>query len=294
MVICEFCKKNFKSEKILKIHKNNTKYCLKIQNKQKIYYQCEFCNKKLMSIQNLKHHHNKCIVKIKKDTNDMYNGNMVKLEEIHNIKINNLTNTIEILQKQVQTLQDKLENIAIKAATKPTTIVQNTQNIEKLINNFAPITDEHLREQAKHLSIEHIRDGAPGYARFALDYPLKNRIACVDYARKKIKYKNQDGHIVVDPEMSKLSQKLFKAIDLRNEELINEYTQEIQQKIFGKHNSEMSEEETKIGQYQSNALIELCGEMISNKIQVNKIGKGMKTEMFSEMIKQICSNVCLI
>jgi hypothetical protein len=46
-----------------------------------------------------------------------------------------------------------------------------------------------------------------------LEYPLKDKIVCTDFSRRKLKYKDENGNLIEDPEMIKLSQKLFKAIE---------------------------------------------------------------------------------
>ena len=46
-----------------------------------------------------------------------------------------------------------------------------------------PITQEYLINHTPSLTIEHIKKGASGYAEYALEGPLKGRIACVDYSR---------------------------------------------------------------------------------------------------------------
>ena len=46
-----------------------------------------------------------------------------------------------------------------------------------------------------------------------MEYPLKDKIVCTDFSRRKLKYKDENGNLIEDPEMIKLSQKLFKAIE---------------------------------------------------------------------------------
>ena len=119
---------------------------------------------------------------------------------------------IEELKTQIQTLQDKLENIAIKAVQRPTTTNMNKTNINNFIQNMQPISSDHLLEQSSNLTLEHIQKGASGYAEYALEYPLKDRIACVDYSRRKMKFKDKDGNLITDPEMIKLAPMFFDSI----------------------------------------------------------------------------------
>ena len=76
--------------------------------------------------------------------------------------------------------QLRMQNKDLQAMSRPS-ITQ--------INNMLPITDDYLKEQAKYLTLEHVKNGADGYAKYALDYPLKDRIICTDLSRKKGKYK---------------------------------------------------------------------------------------------------------
>lgn len=84
-----------------------------------------------------------------------------------------------------------------------------------------PITDEHLQEHINNLNPIHVQNGASGYAKYALEFPLKDMIVCTDFQRRNCKYKDENGNVVSDPEITK---RLFSAIKERNEELINEYS----------------------------------------------------------------------
>ena len=127
-------------------------------------------------------------------------------------------------------LQDKIENLAITAIKRPT--IQNTQQrYNTIINNLTPITEEHLKEQAQYLTIDHIKNGVDGYVKYALDHPLKDKIICTDFSRRKIKYKDDDGNVIEDPEMINLTQKLFQAIKDKNSQLVSEYIIELKERF---------------------------------------------------------------
>ena len=117
-------------------------------------------------------------------------------------------------KKQIKELQDKLENIAIKAVQRPTT--RNTQ-INNYIQQLKPVTDEHLLDSVPNLTIDHIIKGPEGYAEYALEYPLKDRMVCSDYSRRKIKFKDKDGKVITDPEMNTLAVKFFESINDKKE-----------------------------------------------------------------------------
>ena len=45
-----------------------------------------------------------------------------------------------------------------------------------------------------------------------MEYPLKDRVLCSDYSRRKVKFKNKDGKVITDPEMTSLASKFFESI----------------------------------------------------------------------------------
>jgi hypothetical protein len=126
-------------------------------------------------------------------------------------------------KNQLRMQNKDLQLLVEKAISRP--------SITQIINNMLPITDDYLKEQAKFLTLEHVKNGADGYAKYALEYPLKDRIVCTDLSRKKGKYKDSDGNIVSDPEMSKITKRLFSAIKERNNELIDEYVELLKNKL---------------------------------------------------------------
>jgi hypothetical protein len=141
--------------------------------------------------------------------------------------------------------------MAEKAITKPSTVNQ-TNTTNQIINNMMPITDAHLQEHVQNLNPLHVQNGASGYAKYALDFPLKDMIVCTDFQRRNCKYKDENGNIVFDPEMTKITKRLFSAIKERNEELINEYSTELQNKWKDMNASDMDDEESAVCSSQTN------------------------------------------
>jgi hypothetical protein len=74
------------------------------------------------------------------------------------------------------------------------------------------VTEEHFIDNVQHLTIDHSKKGPEGYAEFALEYPLKDRLLCSDYSRRKLKFKDKDGNLITDPEMTTLAKKFFNSI----------------------------------------------------------------------------------
>jgi len=282
---CKYCSNTFKSNRNLKIHQGKAKYCLKIQGKlRKNTHNCEYCNKKYTSNQNLIHHINNCNEKKLKDIEIKYEKKL-KEKDI----------TIEKMEVQIQDLQNKLEHIAIEATKRPVTInntsTNNNQRINQIINNLQPITDEHLRDQAQYLTIEHIKNGAEGYAQYALEYPLKDRVVCVDFSRRKLKYKDEVDNLITDPEMNKLSQKLFTAIDNRNDKLIQEYTEKLKNKLYGDdEKDDLTETETSLLNVQTDAIIDDITKMVTQRRDLKDVAQGLKPEMYHSFVRNVCSN----
>lgn len=203
MVTCNFCNKELSNSGILKAHQKTAKYCLEIQGLLiNNIFNCDYCNRQYTQKKNLNHHLLSCVEK-----------KIAEKDKIIAEKDKIFAEMVAEKDARIKELQDHLVDI-IK--TRPPTTVNNNQRINTIINNLQPITDEHLVEQSQYLTIDHIKEGVDGYVKYALEYPFKDRIVCVDYSRKKIKYKDQDNNIIEDPEMIKLSRKFFQAIEGKN------------------------------------------------------------------------------
>ena len=189
-------------------HQRTTKYCLKLQEiKNNSVHICEVCQKNFITTYDLNIH-------IKSSEHFYILEN--KYKEL-NFKLYEKDNQIKDLQKIIE-----------KLANRPTTI-KNTQN--NYIQNMKNITDDILNDNINNLTIDHILKGSQGYAEYALDFPLKNRICCVDYSRRKVKFKDINGNIINDPEMSILATKFLKSIKDKNKNLICEYGAKIKDQV---------------------------------------------------------------
>jgi hypothetical protein len=139
--------------------------------------------------------------------------------------IQTLNETIEKQGNKISELEGRLERIAIKGVEKSTTTT-NTQNI-----NLLPLTEEHMKRCAHNLTLDHIKDGPLGYARYALEHMFKNRLNCTDKSRNKVAYAIDGGYEVIDCGMSKLAPKFFKCIEPHNDYLIDDCVEEFKQNI---------------------------------------------------------------
>jgi gas vesicle protein len=187
-------------------------------------------------------------------------------------KLRELQQTIKDMKQEyeskISALQDKIENIAIKAATKSTTTTNNKNRVN-YIQNMQPITDQHLTDNLPFLTVEHVKKGAEGYAQYALEYPLKDRVACVDYSRRKVKYKDHDGNVITDPDMSNLTQKFFKSISDRNKDLFKECAKEFREKCDEASFDKMA----------------LLAETLAG---VNESAGGSSSDFSHEFVKEVC------
>jgi hypothetical protein len=322
MFNCSYCNHTFSTKTSLISHQKTAKYCLKIQASEgidiKFLFTCNFCSKILSQQIDLDRHQLKCSSKKEADNNNKHELIIKELENklslkdklIKKIRIENTQKLlekdkiIEIQKKDLQDhksvikelqeeykkqmemqnkdLQDRMQSMAEKAIAKPSSFNQ-------IINNLLPITTEHLNDQVQYLTIDHVKNGAIGYAKYALEHPLKDRLVCTDTSRKKGKYKDSDGNIVSDPEMSSITKKLFLAIKDRNSELITEYANDLKVKLdsFGSDNNEMTNEETIEINGITDDLIDLVTSVFSQKRQSNEISDGLKPELFHQFVKEI-------
>ena len=216
---CEYCHCIFSSKSNLSTHQRNAKYCLKIRNVDNTKHQCKYCNKYYSSSIRLESHEDTCTKYFKKlkEESLLYNSQKSAYKE----KIKMLESIIKDQKTQISELQNTVKSVAIKGVEKST-----NQTI-----NLLPLTEEHMKSCAQYLTIDHIKQGAEGYAKYALEYPFKDRVQCVDQSRRKIKYKNNEGDYVTDTMMSKLAPKFFKCIEAHNDQLIDEFIEEIKVEI---------------------------------------------------------------
>lgn len=261
---CEFCSNEFVSTTSLKHHQRTAKYCLKIQGKKSKLYVCEYCNKDVSTKNRLYTHYQTCDKYKAQNISNQYKEEINHLHET----IEQKEQTIQDQKKQIKELQDKLENIAIKAVQRPTT--RNTQ-INNYIQQLKPVTDEHLLDSVPNLTIDHIIKGPEGYAEYALEYPLKDRMVCSDYSRRKIKFKDKDGKVITDPEMNTLAVKFFESINDKNRELIRKYANEAKEKL-GDDN-----------------VMDTVVKLFDYKAAVEKGSDGEKSEFHHDFVRQMCS-----
>ena len=195
---CEYCDNTFGRRSILYKHQRTAQYCLKFQNKDKVFPRCQYCNKELSRNDNVARHEKTCSERVEPEAQTP----QPNVQE---------QQTAQLLEMIVQ-LQKTIANMSERP---------NVSNNRNMTMNLAPITDEEIQEHLENLTIDFIQEGAKGYANWANSYPFKDRVLCTDKARKKLRYKDSEGEIIDDGGGVKLAKRFFQAIAPRNEEIIN-------------------------------------------------------------------------
>ena len=134
-----------------------------------------------------------------------------------------------------------------------------------------PLTEQHLIDNAQHLTIDHIKKGPEGYAEYALEYPLKDRVMCSDYSRRKVKFKDNEGNLITDPEMTTLAKKFFNSIKEKNKELVCRCANELKEKL-GDDN-----------------IMDTVVKLFDYKAAIEQGSDGEKSEFHHDFVRQVCS-----
>jgi len=261
---CEICKNTFTGKHNLLKHQRTAIYCLKLKNKDiqtvDTLFKC-ICSKTFTSNENIVSHQKKCIE---------YHKNEWIIS--HNEEINNYKSTIAEHKNTIKDLQNTIEKLATHAISRPT--ISTTKNTQiNYIQQMKPVIDDELKDNAQNLTIDHILKGPEGYAQYALEYPLKDRVCCVDYARRKVKFKDPNGNVITDPEMSTLATKFFQSIKDKNKDLIIEYG-------------------TKLNEHLGEHLQDLI-DILDIKSGVDNGADGSKTEFYHDFVKNICGKTII-
>lgn len=268
---CEYCYHKFSTRGNLILHQKRAKYCLKLRNITVTKYQCEYCYSYYSSSERLVLHKSTCSQYVKNLENQV--TELTEYKKFNEDYKQQVKDQINEYKQQIKDLQNKLQEVAIKGVEKSTTT--NSQTI-----NLLPLTEEHMRNCAQYLTMDHIKDGSLGYAKYALEHPFKDRLICADYSRKKLKYKNENGEYVSDPDMANLAPKFFKCIEDHNDQLIDEYIYDYQEQI-----NELEETPEHLRNWEIEDRIKELRDYIhdayKNKTNVKNVSKGDNMDKFS-------------
>lgn len=268
---CEFCNKSFKTKYNLKSHIERSKICMTKRGQEPLSeFTCVKCDYITMFKSDLTRHMNLCK---KKENGSMSALLNEKDKQITQLRLQ-LKEKDDIIREKDNIIKDLAEKAIVNA--KPTINHTNTTT-NTTINNLQMISEDDIKEHAKNLTLDHIKKGALGYSEYFLEYPLKDRIACTDYSRRKIKYKNEQGEIVTDPEMTTLSDLLFKSIKARNRELTIQYTNELTDKF------KTAKDPTQLSYF-----MEVAGKFSQQDLEVFHMFNGDKNDFFHDILRNIC------
>jgi hypothetical protein len=237
---CEYCETKFKSLRALKKHQKTAKYCLKKRGiDQKDNFQCLICKKTLTTKHRLKTHQSICIPFQLKLNNEKWEQKMTEKMTEKDTIIISLKKQLDDQKKQhddqkkyyekkLSSFQKDMKDVAMKAVSRPISNITNkTIQINNYIKNMQPLSLDHIKENIPMLTLDHHVKGPEGYAEYALEFPFKDRIVCVDVARNKIKYKNEEGDIIEDPGFRKMMLKLCEALKDRTFKLCQEHYEKL-------------------------------------------------------------------
>jgi hypothetical protein len=257
---CEFCSNEFSNKQNLNYHQKKAKYCLLIQKKDPDQtFRCDGCNKQFTSNVTLVRHKKGCssteLIKKLREDND-----------IQKTLITELKKEVELLRTDKKDLQDRYDNLSITAVKRPTTSTKNVQ-INNYIKNMPPLLQSDITDNVHNLTLEHHSKGPEGYAEYALEFPFKDKIVCVDTARNKIKYKNEDGDVVEDVGFRKMMVKLCTELKDRSFSLSQEH--------YEKLSDTFTEKEVEDYNFMEAA------------IAISKFANGRESDFCNEIVKMI-------
>jgi hypothetical protein len=225
---CKFCKNTFSTKQNLNNHQRTAKYCLRIQGKEPQYKnECKKCGKKFRQKIDLKRHMLSCKSNSKKKILEDK-----KIIEELKIRVNTLETENKMLKNQLSAYREDFNKLSITAVKRPTNTTSNkTIQINNYIKQMEPLRIDRIKENVPMLTLDHHVKGPEGYAEYALEFPFKDRIVCVDVSRNKIKYKNEEGDIIEDPGFRKMMMKLCDALKDRSYKLCQEHYEKLLDKF---------------------------------------------------------------
>lgn len=245
---CEYCDNSFTTKQNLLAHQKRAKYCLKIQGKDKLeiatMYDCDSCKKSFTMKKTLSRHLKICkkyieeniykekYIESEEKVRELKSENRMLREKIDDV-IASKDDIIKNKDKRIDHLEDKLSGIAEKAASRPTTSTRNTKNIQinNIIQGLDPLKFSDMDKYVDQLTLDHHRQGARGYARFALEGPLKNKLCCTDLVREMYKFRGEDDNIHTDIRLQNVFTAFCNAYKMKSYELAQEHYQELAKKF---------------------------------------------------------------
>jgi hypothetical protein len=258
---CVYCNNIFSTKTNLNNHQKRAKYCLDLRgvyNKEN-EYKCVACDRNFSGKYELSRHSSMC------KKNDILINTNKKITKLEN-KVETLEVIIKELRADKKDLQDRYDNLSITAVKRPTTSTKNVQ-INNYIKNMPPLLQSDITDNVHNLTLEHHSKGPEGYAEYALEFPFKDKIVCVDTARNKIKYKNEEGDVVEDIGFRKMMIKLCTELKDRSFSLSQEH--------YEKLSDTFTEKEVEDYNFMEAA------------IAISKFANGRESDFCNEIVKMI-------
>ena len=302
---CPHCKRQLSSIKSLRMHQATAKVCLAAQRRSSPdanvtdplagSVACRGCGRTIVRTDALRNHEKKCPavshtkkleMRWAKERDQLVmeleakNNEVIRLQILLERNCDDYQRNVKHKANEINKLESRIckyEQTIADIARQPRTST-STSSTNKFVVNFPPLTTEHLQSNAQFLSMDHLKKGFQGYAEYALEFPLKGMVTCTDFSRRKVKYNNEEGDLVVDPDMKKLCTNLFSAIRSRNQELTNEYMTEMKEKAES-------------GEWNRNDIQDLMFEAITRNGDVASIADGGRPEAITDFVKWVCSGL---
>jgi hypothetical protein len=196
-------------------------------------FKCNFCKKNFTSQKYFNEHNSKCFEKIEKERNNFEKKSETfeKKFEKSQLLLKEKDTQIKELTSQIKDLQQKLSNIAEIGANKPTKIINNnTYRFNNIVNNLIPYDldkDKILSIVQEKFTENYLYGKNAGIANFAINNLLKDengnlKMRCTDISRKIFVYKDEYENIYKDPSAIKFLENYMPAVKKKSCELISD------------------------------------------------------------------------
>lgn len=261
---CNYCNKIFTNKYILQNHQKTAKYCLQLRldSTTNSDIVCQYCSKTFTKKFSLDKHEIKCLYS-KENTDRLIKEN----QELKN-QNKYLTKLIQDRNISLEKSENRIQELALTAINKPT---KNTI----INNNLIPLTYTWLENQSDYLTTNDIQDGVSGYAAFAANKSLKDRVQISDISRNIFQYKNEEGKKIKEKGHG-LTKMFFESIKDKHNLLSNELTENLWKQIT----------ETK-NKSEFDLLFNMYKEYKENVYGINTICKGQEHKLTEDFIKEL-------
>ena len=181
-------------------------------------------------------------------------------------KIAILENENNMLKAQLYSLQERYDKLSLTAVKRPVNSTKNIQ-INNFIQNMKPLKIYDIEQSVPLLTLDHHVKGVEGYAEFALEFPFKEKIVCVDVNRNKIKYKDGEGNVIEDVGFRKIMTKLCESLKDHSFNLCQEHYEKLSEQFTEKELEEYN-----------------C---MNTALAISRYANGRESDFYNKVIKLI-------